>query len=195
MRYNSVVMEKSKSKLRHIPNILSGLRVLMVGAFIWCFVRELYWCSLGVYALAFFTDLLDGYLARRNNWISDLGKVLDPFADKLMLITALTCFMGRGWMPVWMYCVAVGKELIMIIGGLLLLGRRVVVFADWFGKIAAGFFNAGVAATLLKHFWPWIGYWNLVLLAMAILLAIIALIHYARKQVFVKREPENKTEE
>lgn len=183
-------METQKSWLRHIPNILSGLRVLMVGAFIWCFVRELYWYSLAVYALAFLTDLLDGYLARRNNWITNLGKVLDPFADKLMLIAALTCFMGRGWMPLWMYCVAVGKEVIMIVGGLLLLGRKVVVFADWFGKTAAGFFNAGVAATLLKYFWPWIGVGNIVLLGIAIALAIVALIHYAHKQVFVRHEPD-----
>ena len=85
--------------MRHIPNILSGLRILMVGAFIYFFVNEQYLICLIIYAAAFLTDLLDGYLARRFGWTTDVGKVLDPLADKLMLLTALACFYSVGWLP------------------------------------------------------------------------------------------------
>ncbi|OQA15450.1 MAG: putative CDP-diacylglycerol--glycerol-3-phosphate 3-phosphatidyl-transferase 2 [Firmicutes bacterium ADurb.Bin356] len=174
-------------KMRHIPNILSSIRIAMVGVFVLFFVKGNYFAALGVYLLAIITDTLDGYLARRNNWTSDLGKVLDPLADKLMLIAALICFLLKGWIPLWLVIVVVGKELLMIIGGILLWKREVVVYADWFGKSATGFFNAGVIATMCKHFWPWIAYWNIVLLSIAMVLAVIALTHYARKNVFNKK--------
>ena len=87
--------------MRHIPNILSALRILMVGVFIYFFTKAQYFACLITYITAFLTDLLDGFLARRNHWISNVGKVLDPLADKLMLLTALVCFATRGWLPLY----------------------------------------------------------------------------------------------
>ncbi len=179
--------------MRHIPNILSGLRIGMVGVFVYFFQNDRYYAALGTYVLAVLTDTLDGYLARHNNWITDVGKVLDPLADKLMLITALICFCMKAWVPVWLVAVVVAKELIMIIGGALLWKKEIVVYADWFGKFATGFFNAGVVATLAKRFWPWIRYWNIVLLSIAMVLGIIALVHYAQKNVFGKKQIAGET--
>ena len=172
--------------MRHIPNILSILRLLMIGVFVCFFQQSKYYAALGIYVLAVLTDLLDGYLARRNNWISNLGKVLDPLADKLMLITALFCFYSKGWIPLILVLIVAGKEFIMIVGGALLWKKNVVVYADWFGKSATACFNAGVVATLCKNFWPWIGIWNIVLLCIADMLALDAMFHYAKKNVFDK---------
>lgn len=156
---------------------------MMVGVFIYFFARAQYHWALGIYVLAFITDIVDGYLARRNNWITNIGKVLDPLADKLMLIAALACFYAEGWIPAWLLIIVVAKELVMIIGGALLWKKNVVVYADWFGKAATGFFNLGVVATICKNFWPWIGVWNIVVLAIAMVLAIIAMLHYAKQTV------------
>lgn len=171
--------------MKHIPNILSTIRLLLVGVFIHFFAKGQVLFALITYVVAFFTDLLDGYLARRNNWISNVGKVLDPLADKLMLIAALCCFYAADWIDLWLLAIVVGKELLMILGGAFLYKRKIVVYADWFGKAAAGFFNAGVAVTLAKKYfdWEWIGPWNIVLLCIAIALAIIALLHYAKRQM------------
>ncbi len=197
MRY-TIYWMKNTTKLnngwmKYIPNMLSFLRLLMVGVFLYFFKRSQYYAALGVYILAILTDMLDGYLARRNGWITDLGKILDPLADKLMLITALICFYLQGWIPLWLLAIVMGKETIMIIGGAFLLKKDVVVFADWFGKFATGFFNAGVITTLLKRFWPWIDMLNIILLFIAMVLAIIALIHYARKNVcpHIKKNTRN----
>lgn len=178
--------------MRHIPNILSTIRLLLVGVFIYLFTQGEYLACLIVFAAAFFTDLLDGYLARRNNWISDIGKVLDPLADKLMVIAALACFYSAGWLPLWMLLAVLTKEGLMIIGGIFLFKRKIVVYADWYGKFAAGFFNAGVALTLIKNFWPQLGVLNFIVFCIAILLAVIALLHYARSQVFNRSKAETK---
>ena len=170
--------------MRHIPNILSGLRLALVGVFVWLFQQDRMMEALLVFITAFLTDLLDGYLARRNNWITNVGKVLDPLADKLMLISALICFYLKGWIPLWLLAVVLAKELIMIIGGAVLFRKKVVVYADWFGKTAAGVFNAAVAVTLITLYVPQLGRLNLVLFCIAVVLAFIALIHYAKLQVF-----------
>lgn len=170
--------------MRHIPNILSGIRLVLVGVFIHLFHRNLMLEALLVFVTAFLTDLLDGYLARRNNWISDVGKVLDPLADKLMLISALLCFYSRDWIPLWLLVLVLAKELIMIVGGALLFRKKVVVYADWFGKSAAGVFNAAVAVTLLKLYLPELGQLNIILFCIALVLAFVALVHYANLQVF-----------
>lgn len=174
--------------MKHIPNILSALRIALVGVFIYFFAKAQYVMCLITFALAFITDLLDGYLARRNGWITDVGKVLDPLADKLMVLTALTCFYAIGWLPLWMLIVVYVKELAMIIGGLILYGKNIVVYADWFGKIAGGCFNLGIALTLAKGFLPVIGSLNLAVLFAAIVFAFIALVHYAKRQVFSRKD-------
>jgi CDP-diacylglycerol--glycerol-3-phosphate 3-phosphatidyltransferase len=174
--------------MRHIPNILSFARLLMVGGFMHFFSENRFIAALVTYVVAFCTDLLDGYLARRNNWVTNLGKVLDPLADKLMLLAAMYCFYTAGWIPLWVLLVVLAKELIMIVGGFLLFRKKVVVYSDWFGKSATAFFNAGATATLLKFFWSWIGIWNMVLLGVAVILAVVALVHYAKKNVFAQKE-------
>ncbi|MBQ5488345.1 MAG: CDP-alcohol phosphatidyltransferase family protein, partial [Clostridia bacterium] len=116
--------------MKHIPNILSVFRLLLVGVFIWLFTKSQYlWCLI-VYLAAFGTDVLDGWLARRNNWITNAGKVLDPLADKLMLITVLSCFYAVGEIPLYILLIVVIKEVLMIVIGSVLYTKKVVVYAD-----------------------------------------------------------------
>lgn len=169
--------------MRHIPNILSLIRLLMVGLFIYLFANGMYSGAFIVYIVAFFTDLLDGYIARRINWISDIGKVLDPLADKLLLLSALFCFYFVRWIPLFVLIIALFKELVMIIGGVIMFRKQIVVYADWFGKIAAGVFNAAVALTFVGVYWPAIGKIHIAAYCIALVMAFVALIHYYRKSV------------
>ena len=172
--------------MRHIPNILSGCRLGMVGLFIYFFRRNDIMAALIVYAAAFFTDILDGYLARRNGWISNLGKILDPLADKLMLLCALACFYLKGWLPLFIPLVAAFKELAMLVGGLFMLNKKnIVVVSDWWGKIAAGFFNISVILTLLANLSSlrFLSGITIPLFCLAIVLGFIAVFHYGHTQV------------
>ncbi|MBO4562645.1 MAG: CDP-alcohol phosphatidyltransferase family protein, partial [Clostridia bacterium] len=123
--------------MRHIPNILSCLRIAMVIAFIILFFKQYYIVCLILYIAAFLTDVLDGFLARHFNWVSDFGKLVDPFADKFMLISALVCLFAIGRFPWYLLAVIVLKELAMVAGGLVLLKKKkVAVYADMWGKVA-----------------------------------------------------------
>ena len=136
--------------MRHIPNILSCLRIAMVIAFIVLFIKGQYAICLALYIAAFLTDVLDGFLARKFNWVSDFGKLVDPFADKFMFISALTCLVVIGSFPWYLLAVLVAKELLMVIGGLIMLKKKkVAVYADWWGKVATFLLFMSVTLTLV----------------------------------------------
>ena len=89
-------------KLKNIPNILSCIRILLVFVFLFVFfVVDNIYLALLIFLIAGATDVIDGYLARRNNWITNLGKILDPVADKLMQCTVLLSLLIKGLVPVW----------------------------------------------------------------------------------------------
>ena len=134
---------------KQIPNILSTIRLLMVPLFAWIFFSDIpnngFW-AVAVFIAAGLTDILDGYLARRNNWITDVGKILDPFADKLMQCTVLICFYIKEIIPIWLMLIYVGKEFLMLVGSLFIFRRkRVVVKSNFFGKMAVCVFYASIA--------------------------------------------------
>lgn len=172
--------------MRHIPNILSVLRIIMVGVFAYLFAIGRPLAALSVYVLAFLTDILDGYLARRNNWITNLGKLLDPFADKLLIVVALICiYLGKRQSAfLVLFILSAVKELLMVLGGAVMLRRNIVVYADWFGKIAAGMFGAGIILALLSFSFPQMSPWDFYVLTAATGLSYLALIHYAVQGFF-----------
>ncbi len=177
--------------MKHIPNILSCMRLVMVGLFAYFFQADDFMAAFVIYAAAFFTDILDGYLARRNNWITNLGKILDPLADKLLVLCALFCFYLRGWLPLFIPLIAAVKEFAMLLGGLIMLRRKkVVVISDKLGKFAAGFFNVSVLVTLISNFQPFqaLSFIVLPLFSIAIILALAAMIHYGRTQILPQKE-------
>ena len=96
------------------------------------------------------TDMLDGFLARRNGWITDIGKILDPFADKLMQCTVLIILYHLEILPVWFVLIFILKEIVTLFMGLLVIKRRyVVVVSKWYGKAAVCLFYATVVLAVM----------------------------------------------
>jgi CDP-diacylglycerol--glycerol-3-phosphate 3-phosphatidyltransferase len=98
------------------PNLLTLLRILSAPVFLFFLLSN----SAANHVVAFFifvgamaTDVLDGYLARRLDCVTDFGKVFDPLADKVVVVTALVSFVGLGFVPMWMVLVIVGRELVI----------------------------------------------------------------------------------
>jgi cardiolipin synthase len=193
--------------MKHIPNILSSIRIVMVGVFAWLFLTakiphpQNYLWALGVFVLAFVTDVLDGFLARTFNWITPVGKLLDPLADKLMAITALIVILIRKWEGslFWIYLtlviLVIVKEILMVIGGMIMLKQRKVAYSDWYGKTATGLFAFGTVLTLLSFVIESVEPWNIAVLSASIGLAYVALAHYARTQLFKPREEKPDADE
>lgn len=143
-----------------IPNLLSVFRILLIPAFVGSYLRlentdMLALWPLVILAASGITDLFDGMIARAFHQVSDIGKVLDPIADKLTQITVLACLAFRFW-DVWMLWALLGvyvvKEICMLIGGVLLLKapNPEVPQAKWFGKVAT--FEFYTAMLLLLAF-------------------------------------------
>jgi cardiolipin synthase (CMP-forming) len=124
----------------NIPNLLTLLRFLLIPVFMYFFFSPYKYgiaIAVAIFILAGITDTLDGYIARKYNQITRLGIVLDPLADKLMLITALVSVAISKDIPKWVIIVVASKELLMIVGAVSLLNmQNVVIPANIFGKLA-----------------------------------------------------------
>lgn len=138
-----------------IPNVLTMIRFLLIPVFIIVFLRTPHdqnkIAALIIFAAASITDMFDGMLARRLNQITDFGKLFDPLADKLMVLSAMTCQAVIHVFP-WPAVIIVGiKELIMMLGSVFMLSRNVVVYSNYVGKTAQVFF---IASLVLSFFHP-----------------------------------------
>lgn len=139
----------------NVPNALTMMRLVLIPVFVIVFfsvpAEQDKIAALIVFAAASITDMFDGMLARKLNQITDFGKLFDPLADKLMVVTAMVCQAIAGVFP-WAAIIVVGaKELVMLLGGLFMLSKNVVVYSNYFGKTAQVFF---IASLLLSFFHP-----------------------------------------
>lgn len=172
----------------NVPNTLTSVRMLMIPLYLALFARGLKYGALAAFLAASLTDLLDGMIARRFNQITDLGKLMDPLADKLMVLTVLfSMAIGSGAIPPvvpWaVVCIVLGKELLMMLGGLLMLRRHVVVYSHFIGKAAHVLFIAGLTASffhgeLAALCVGWLMTPDLILLWVAVACTLCALAFY-----------------
>jgi cardiolipin synthase len=113
--------------LRQLPNAICLARIALVVPIAWCVADERLNEALVLCALAAFSDALDGFLAKRFGWTSELGKVLDPLADKLLLVTLFITLAIVGWVPSWLAIAAVARDLVIGFGAL--------AYRHWFGPV------------------------------------------------------------
>ena len=160
------------------------VRLALVPVFIAVFFSDLTHnrvIALTIFCLASLTDMLDGYLARKLNQISDFGKLFDPLADKLMVLSALICQGIAGVFPWSAIFIVLGKEILIVVGGAFMLNRGIVVSANYYGKTATVFFMGSLILSFLRDQLPVIGGHplDLILLWVSVALAMLALCVYA----------------
>ncbi len=123
--------------IKHVPNILSIIRLALVPIFIALYVKGHVAVAVMVFLTAGATDVLDGFIARKYNCTSTLGKVLDPLADKLMQLSAFVCLYASQLVPLWMPLVYFLKEFLTIVGAFFVFKKEnFVVKSNVFGKAA-----------------------------------------------------------
>ncbi|HOB61533.1 MAG TPA: CDP-alcohol phosphatidyltransferase family protein [Candidatus Competibacteraceae bacterium] len=103
-------------RARDIPNLITGLRILLVAPFLWLLLEERYGAALLLFVIAGVSDALDGFLAKYYGWTSELGGLLDPIADKLLLMGAILALGWLGELPGWLVALVILRDLI-IVGG------------------------------------------------------------------------------
>ena len=164
----------------NVPNLLSLLRLAMVPVFAAVFFlpdpSARSWAA-GVYALAFVTDIADGWIARHFHQVTRLGRILDPLADKLMTFTVIVCITAAGIIPLWAVVVFFLKEAAMGVGALSMYHKTEdVIPSNWLGKVSTGVFFVVCAALVLFPGIP--SSWATGLITRALVLTILAFVSY-----------------
>jgi cardiolipin synthase (CMP-forming) len=113
--------------MRHLPNLICLVRLALIWPVAAALYGGRYALALALFMLAAISDGLDGYLAKRFNWISELGKILDPAADKLLLVTVFIECTWLGLVPWWVTAAAVARDVMIALGA--------VVYRLWFGPL------------------------------------------------------------
>ncbi|MDJ0806969.1 MAG: CDP-alcohol phosphatidyltransferase family protein [Gammaproteobacteria bacterium] len=105
-------------KARDIPNLISFLRILLTLPIVWLLFEQEFTYALMLFALAGFSDGLDGFLAKHFHWQSKLGGLLDPLADKALLMSSFLVLGALGLLPIWLVILVIFRDL-LIMGGAL----------------------------------------------------------------------------
>lgn len=124
-------------RLRDIPNIISVLRLLAVIPVVWLLLEREFGWALVLFAAAGISDGVDGFLAKHCGWQSRLGGILDPLADKTLLVACFIVLGSMGMIPVWLVLAAVLRDLVIVTGALLYHFRVAEVEAapSWTSKL------------------------------------------------------------
>lgn len=183
-----------KMKLKNIPNILSIIRICLVFVFVAFFLNDMIIAALVVFLVAGATDVVDGYLARKYNWITNLGKILDPVADKLMQCTVLVCLYIGGYIPLFLVIPFFLKEFCSLLMGFIVIKRRnVTIVSRWFGKFTVCLFYATIAATIIfKGFFDANQLIRDLICIPAVFFAVFSFIAYVKHYAWLKKEEVNK---
>ena len=138
--------------LKHVPNILTIIRFLLIPPIVLSIVYDDLIFALVFLILSGITDVLDGAIARKFNLITDFGKLVDPLADKATQTAILITLAVKGLIPFWILAIVIVKEFAMIAGASFLYGKELVVSSKWYGKLATVLFYFAIACSLIIRF-------------------------------------------
>jgi cardiolipin synthase len=123
--------------LGHLPNAISLLRMVLVWPTLWALLDDRYGLALILFAVSGASDGLDGYLAKRYGWTTRLGAILDPLADKTLLVGTYVTLAWLGAIPVWLTAVVVARDVVIVTGavGYHLVVGRFDLAPSWLSKL------------------------------------------------------------
>ena len=169
----------------NLPNKLTLLRVFMIPLFVVLLLLQkgenptLIYIATFIFILAALTDTLDGYIARKYNLITNFGKFMDPLADKLLVCSALICFIELDLIPAWIVLVIIAREFIISGFRLVASDAGVVIAASKWGKFKT--ISQMIAVILLLLRWPALDLATQFFVYLMLILTIVSLIDYIYK--------------
>lgn len=169
----------------NLPNKLTVLRVILIPFFVAALMvnggtdQTMRIVAGVIFIAASLTDLLDGKIARKYNLVTNFGKFMDPLADKLLVCSALICFIELGQIPAWMVIIIISREFIISGFRLVASDNGVVIAASYWGKFKTTF--QMIAVVLLIFNIPALHMVTQICLWIALILTIVSLIDYLMK--------------
>ena len=162
----------------NVPNTLTVLRVIMIPFFVLFMLGDITsvdkYIALGIFIAASLTDTLDGYLARKNNQVTNFGKFMDPLADKLLVCAAMICLMDLDRLPSWIVIIIISREFIISGFRLIAADNGIVIAASWWGK-------AKTIILLVADFGGVFDMIGQVMIYLALVLTVVSLVDYIAK--------------
>lgn len=140
----------TRQQVMTVPNAMSALRIVLIPFFIWAYVEERYTLSFGLVVASAVSDMLDGFVARKLNMISDFGKFIDPVADKLTQAALVVCLMTKHPHIFILFIILAVKELATLALSAVVFSRHDSVnSAKWYGKMCTVVFEGTMMLLIL----------------------------------------------
>lgn len=177
--------------LKYIPNILTVLRFLLIPFILHFLVHDEFILAIVFLTLSGITDILDGTIARKFNFITNFGKLIDPLADKITQLSILWMLVSKNIIPLWILVIVLLKEATMVAGASFLYGKELVVSSKWYGKASTVLFYLAIVLTMIfKDLQIQTGI-DLIIYYIALAMTIFSLVMYFREfymQGYLKKE-------
>jgi CDP-diacylglycerol--glycerol-3-phosphate 3-phosphatidyltransferase len=184
-----------RKEIFYISNLISLSRFFLVGVTSVFLLEKNYSAGCALIILIWISDLLDGYFARKRNEISEIGKIIDPLADKTAIIAIVIIMLFQELIPLWFVIITVSRDAFILIGGLYLNTKKnIVLQSNTMGKLAVftiGFtlflllFNAGAQIGQFGNFFSYHNeiteLFTWVLLFLSIVMIILSLVSYSKR--------------
>ena len=169
----------------NLPNKLTVLRVILVPVFVLFLLANITpydkWIALVIFIVASLTDLLDGKIARKYNLVTNFGKFMDPLADKLLVCSAMICFIAMNKMPTWMVLIVIAREFIISGFRLVASDNGVVIAASYWGKFKTAFSMVMIIFVIMDIANPVFYVITQMLIWVSLVLTVISLVDYVLK--------------
>ncbi|HJJ13740.1 MAG: CDP-alcohol phosphatidyltransferase family protein [Clostridia bacterium] len=176
---------------KHVPNILTMLRFVLIPFIFIAIIHSDYVLAFILLTLSGITDILDGFIARKFNFITNFGKLIDPLSDKATQVSVLAALCIENIIPLWILFIVFLKEIIMIAGASFLYGKELVVSSKWYGKLSTVLFYAAIVASLIVKYFNISFHFDTYIYYLALIMTIFSLIMYFNafyKQGYLKKE-------
>ncbi|GEP27030.1 MULTISPECIES: CDP-diacylglycerol--glycerol-3-phosphate 3-phosphatidyltransferase [Cryobacterium] len=170
----------------NLPNLITVVRILLAPVFIWMLLADngahdaLRWAAAVLFIIAIATDGIDGMIARRHNLVTDLGKILDPIADKILTGGALVCLSILDELPWWVTIVILVREIGITVFRFVMLRDRVIP-ASRGGKLKTVSQSVSISLALLP-FWlvfgEWVHWLNTATMTITLILTVVSGLDY-----------------
>ncbi len=180
-----------------IPNIITIIRLLCIPWLAAEIYRTRGYSLLSgiLYIAIWFTDYIDGYIARKYDQVSDLGKMLDPFVDKLFHLVTAIMMTVVGRIPAWFPIAFVVKEVLMVLGAVALVKNKLIMSAKWYGKVSTVVVAAAFALVfIIPERYDWVNEYLFIIPTVTIYYSLFAYayqIYYVIKNDLLKKIKPN----
>ena len=177
--------------LRYIPNILTVLRFFLIPFILVFLVHDEFILAIVFLTISGITDILDGTIARKFNFITNFGKLIDPLADKITQLSILWMLVSKNIIPLWILVIVLIKEATMVAGASFLYGKELVVSSKWYGKASTVLFYLAIVLSMIFRDLQIQTSIDLIIYYIAVTMTIFSLVMYFREfymQGYLKKE-------